>query len=420
MIVLILVVLYSNYAAANNGITRIEERLTTDRDFYDRWMKLVQTQASQYSEQMLDYPVGYVMSDIQKCHRAAGNSQEDANRLRPADIAIYADMGHLSTYCNSNFSMLQHGLLDSCTHRSSSTGLPTLEKLLRVFNPNLTVVEDNERDDLLTEQARNLAEAIRKIKNYNDIWKMIAIIPSIQDGEASETGQTAVEVLAAIEEFHKLLPERTIIVVLRSSGTGIWSDASHSQQACKDMLSQWKAYSQFNSNSVWTQVEDIVKVNFEKDNFTVEFLPLLKNAALQNLPEGIDLSVLGYDCAHFSDRGLSLLHLSIWNSLMTRTPDRTSEYRPIPSAVVCPDPKCPFIRTGANSAYCIWVEDSPDEQSLAPHLIVVSILALALLLTILLLVCVCRQPSRTQDYKSTAKPFGANFSSIKFIDEDVI
>lgn len=31
---------------------------------------------------------------------------------------------------------------------------------------------------------------------------------------------------------------------------------------------------------------------------------------------------MGYDCSHFSERGLSLLHLGIWNSLMTRSSER--------------------------------------------------------------------------------------------------
>ncbi|VDL76256.1 unnamed protein product [Nippostrongylus brasiliensis] len=32
----------------------------------------------------------------------------------------------------------------------------------------------------------------------------------------------------------------------------------------------------------------------------------------------------------------------------------------------------------------------------------------------------CRKPNRTDDIKKPAKSFGASFSSIKFIDEDVV
>ncbi|KAK5975831.1 Phospholipase B1 membrane-associated [Trichostrongylus colubriformis] len=299
--------------------------------------------------------------------------------------------------------------------------LPSLDKMLRVFNPSLTVIQSNERDDSLREQARTIAESIQELKGYENVWKLILIAATIQDGEASESRQTAVEVLEAIEELHRQLPLKTFIAVLRTSGNGIWSDATHSHIACQDMLSMWKTHSKYNSMSVWDQMETIVAKNYRNSEFTVEVLPLLRESALTNLPDQMDLSVLGYDCAHFSERGLSLLHIAIWNSLFTKSADRLRQYRPVAPPLLCPDFRCPFLRTVTNSGFCIWKEPLvAEETSIYPKLITLCVLVFCLVLAVAVLFFVCRKPRGTKDIKKPAKSFGASLSSIKFIDEDAV
>lgn len=293
--------------------------------------------------------------------------------------------------------------------------------MLRIFNPGLTVIESNERDDSLEEQARTIAHSIRQLDGYENTWKLIVIAATIQDGEASESRQTAVEVLGAIEELHKLLPTRTFIAVVRTSGNGIWSDASHAHAACREMLSRWRSHSKYNSISVWDQMETIVQKNFRRPLFTAEVLPLMRESSLTNLPEQVDLSVLGYDCAHFSERGLSLLHIAMWNSLFTKSSDRLREYRPMALPLLCPDFRCPFLRTVSNSGFCVWKQPQvAEESSIYPKLITICVLMFCLLLAAMVLFFVCRNPRRTDDIKKPVKSFGASFSSIKFIDEDVV
>ncbi|PAV61424.1 hypothetical protein WR25_01764 [Diploscapter pachys] len=399
---------------------RIETKLTTDKSFYERWMSLITLQNSQLEEQSNDYPLDYILEDAKKCWRPLVLPAEDTNLLRPDDISVYAEMGHLSIYCPSNFTLLKNGILHPCTRKSSTTELPTLDKLIKIYNENLTVIDSNEWNDSLIEQARSIASSIREYSNYNEMWKIIFIMASVQDGEGSETGQVAVEVLETIQEIHRLLPHRTFVVALRTSGNGIWRDASHTHQACRDQLSVYKGHQRYNHESVWEQVEKIVGHNFQKHNFTVEILPLLKDPALGNLPDETDLSPLGYDCAHFSERGLSLLHLAIWNSILTRSRERSEQFRPVTTQVACPDPRCPFIRTQENSVMCIWRENiDSNAPPMAPRLIVMGVLLLTILLSLLVLICVCRQ-RRASGFKKQIKPFGASFSSIKFIDEDVI
>uniref|UniRef100_W6NDI3 Phospholipase B1, membrane-associated-like n=1 Tax=Haemonchus contortus TaxID=6289 RepID=W6NDI3_HAECO len=416
--ILLFIVHFCRSNPRSEDVKRIEEKLTTDREFYDQWMQLISLQADQLEEQTLDYPLA--VTALGSCTRIPPSDTEDtSDTLRPTSISIYADIGHLATYCKSNYSELQAGILDSCDHRSSSTDLPSLDKMFKVFNPDLIIVESNERDDSLREQARTIAESIQQFKGYENVWKFILIAATIQDGEASESRQTAVEVLEAVEELHRQLPVRTFITIIRTSGNGIWSDATHSHVACRELLSMWKTHSKYNSMSVWDQMEAIIHKNFRRSDFTVEVLPLLRDSALTNLPEQMDLSILGYDCAHFSERGLSLLHIAIWNSLFTKSGDRLRDYRPIAPPLMCPDFRCPYLRTATNSGFCIWKAPLvAEETSIYPKLITACVLVFCLLLAVAVLFFMCRKPRRTIDIKKPAHPFGASLSSIKFIDED--
>ncbi|VDP09820.1 unnamed protein product [Heligmosomoides polygyrus] len=168
-------------------------------------------------------------------------------------------------------------------------------------------------------------------------------------------------------------------------------------------------------------METIVQKNFRRPLFTAEVLPLMRESSLTNLPEQVDLSVLGYDCAHFSERGLSLLHIAMWNSLFTKSSDRLREYRPMALPLLCPDFRCPFLRTVSNSGFCVWKQPQvAEESSIYPKLITICVLMFCLLLAAMVLFFVCRNPRRTDDIKKPVKSFGASFSSIKFIDEDVV
>lgn len=447
-------------------------------------------QHSQLEEQQTDYPLDYVMRDLKTCgpRKSAVPALNDAHHLQADTVRFYGELGQLSSYCPSNYTLLQKGerwggskwpgnvckqsrrrihygnddliiarerslsngtgvsevhrsiipsfsrtallitslsraakvnecsriprdiqmgifasfagILGQCDLRSSEMKLPSLPAMLELRGAKLERIYNNQLDESLADQARlegiqirkprkicfrDIGESIRKVEGYQDHWKMILILATIQDGKASETGQTAVEVLAAIEELGKLVPEKTFVVVLRTSGSGIWRDASHQSLACKSQLAQWKVHNKFNYNSVWDQVRHNSEIR------TVVFCCRLRSSSRKTTVSHssmwkcslcwrtllwitcltgevpteftptqllfsfrVDLSVLGYDCAHFSERGLSLLHLSIWNALFTRNSARESQYRPTASQVLCPDPTCPFFRTPANSDMCIW------------------------------------------------------------------
>ncbi|GMR59295.1 hypothetical protein PMAYCL1PPCAC_29490 [Pristionchus mayeri] len=396
---------------------RINEKLSTDPQFYEEWKDLISIQDRQMGDHSEDlFHFSSLLHQLKSCPSVRTLS-DGVNSLRVEDVAIYADLGHLSTYCTHNLTRLNNGDLDSCGHHSSSSSLPTLDKMFRVFNSNLTLINvHRSHNESFVNQTKAITARIKEIPGNEDKWKMIVMLPNIQDGEASETGQAAIEVLQAIEYLNDNLPRNTFILVLKSSGKGIWRDASHAHSACLTLLDRWKKFVDYNSEEVWDQVKIIVEKNFQNQQFTVEILPLLNEGALAQLPNGSDLSSLGFDCAHWSERGLSLLHGAIWTSMLTSLSMRSKEYRPLHSTPKCPEPRCPFIRTSANSAVCLWSKIEEDPFTLAPQFIAVAILSVSALLCFILVIFLCLRKDKGQLKKE--KAFGSNFSSIKFIDDD--
>ncbi|EPB70188.1 hypothetical protein ANCCEY_10718 [Ancylostoma ceylanicum] len=155
----------------------------------DREEWIDERQADQLDEQSLDFPLSYAA--LNSCTHVPPSEAEDySDTLQPSSIAVYADMGHLTTYCTSSHSTLQAvmrfrllaAIVYSIRASSSSMDLPSLDKMLRVFNTNLVVVQSNERDDGLVDQARSIAQSIQQIEGYENPWKLIAIAATIQDG----------------------------------------------------------------------------------------------------------------------------------------------------------------------------------------------------------------------------------------------
>ncbi|VDP09712.1 unnamed protein product [Heligmosomoides polygyrus] len=170
MLGLVLLPLCAIHVCLAGELIRIEEKLTTDREFYDQWMQLISLQAEQLEEQSLDYPLS--VDSLNSCSRVPPGDTEDlSDSLRPSSVSVYADIGHLTAYCKSNFSVLQAGILDSCDHRATTMELPSLDKMLRIFNPGLTVIESNERDDSLEEQARYVAMLL--VNYYGLVVKLL-------------------------------------------------------------------------------------------------------------------------------------------------------------------------------------------------------------------------------------------------------
>ncbi|EYC27273.1 hypothetical protein Y032_0009g621 [Ancylostoma ceylanicum] len=76
-------------------------------------LEMLAQNADQLDEQSLDFPLSYAA--LNSCTHVPPSEAEDySDTLQPSSIAVYADMGHLTTYCTSSHSTLQAGILDSC------------------------------------------------------------------------------------------------------------------------------------------------------------------------------------------------------------------------------------------------------------------------------------------------------------------
>ncbi|VDD90716.1 unnamed protein product [Enterobius vermicularis] len=135
-----------------------------------------------------------------------------------------------------------------------------------------------------------------------------------------------------------------------------------------------------------------------------------------------DLTAIGYDCYHFSSKGLSMFHTAIWNLILTQDSLRSHQFRPHYQPPRCADPLCPFIRTKNNSALCNWNFPKTSRNGLrVEEWIAIGIFATAVTLCAILLIALCCGRGRDQVITEALKPVGADWSCItRFIDEDSV
>ncbi|VDM96639.1 unnamed protein product [Thelazia callipaeda] len=409
-----------------NTKQRLMTLLKTNLKFYDQWIHLVEQQHRQKHQQNITTALKQINHTMMNCTSSWGMHMDHVDNVRPADIQLYAELGQLTRYCEDSILKLITGELDSCQHASYTSPWPSIVKLLMNFNRNMTVIESS-HDKQLENQTEYLVQKFIKHKNWRNKWKMIVIMPSMEDGEPKEPEQSAVKVMKSIKRLYEVVPYRTVLIVVRSSSLQLWRDASNAHRACQTLLQPWKLYEKLNPVSVWDQIEKICDLYFQNSHFTVQILPLLKNSSLAYLTgtKEIDLSLLGHDCVHFSPHGLSLLHVATWNALFTKSPDRSQNFDFSQSKPQCADPICPFIRTSKNSAFCVW---NPSKMSGESHrseqLIAISVLLVATILFVVIISAIFYLRKRYHKFDEISPklpvkpPVGINWTSWKYIDDD--
>ncbi|KAM3717491.1 Phospholipase B1, membrane-associated [Dirofilaria immitis] len=377
----------------NDTRHRLTTLLRTDQKFYDQWVHLIELQHRQFHEQNMGSALKEITDLVLNCAPKLDLKLDHIDYVCPTDIQLYAELGQLTQYCNDNIIELIKGKIDLCQHASYTSSLPSVVKFLTKFIRNLTVIESSNATKL-ENQTLYLVEKFMKHKNWRNKWKLIIIMPNMEDGELREPEQSAVEVMKSIRLLYEVVPQRTILIVVRTSTLQLWQDASNAHRACQTLLEPWKLYKKLNPVSVWDQteiidaVEKICGLHFQNSLFSVQILPLMKDASLPYLSGSsqIDLSLLGHDCVHFSPRGLSLLHIAIWNAILTRLPDRSRKFNFTLERPFCTDPQCPFIRTRKNSDFCVWNHQKTNEGSRrSEQLIAMSVLIITTVLFIIVL-----------------------------------
>ncbi|VDK66122.1 unnamed protein product, partial [Onchocerca ochengi] len=403
-IVLILII---EAILCNDTRQRLTELLRTDQKFYDQWMHLIELQHRQFHEQNMGSALEEVADLVLNCAPKLDLKLDHIDYVCPADIQLYAELGQLTRYCNDSIIELIRGRMDSCQHASYTSSLPSIVKFLMKFIRNLTVIESS-NETKLENQTQYLVKKFMEHRSWRNKWKLIVIMPNMEDGELQEPEQSAVEVMKSIKLLYEVIPQRTILIVIRSSTLQLWQDASDAHRACQTLLEPWKLYQKLNPVSIWDQVEKICELHFQSSLFTVQILPLMKDASLPFLSGSnqIDLSLLGHDCVHFSPRGLSLLHIAIWNAILTRLPDRSQKFNFTLERPFCADPQCPFVRTKKNSAFCVWNHQKINKDGRrSEQLIAMSVLIMAIILFVIILGTTCRFRRHNNKISEVAEKF---------------
>ncbi|KAK0420839.1 hypothetical protein QR680_014917 [Steinernema hermaphroditum] len=273
---------------------------------------------------------------------------------------------------------------ESCT--KSLNPLPTLDDFLAVFNPSLTVIA-SERATNIISQTRRVISVVKSLKNWKERWKLIVVAPSPYDSELHSLDVMATAVLEVLGELFRVIPHRTLVVVVRVSETKIWQQASFGFEACERLLSKWKLHDEKTLVNVWDTLEEHIAYLYRYPTFSAQILPFMRNALLLPYNDTIDVSPLGADCVHLSTRGHSLLHQQIWNSLFTRPTERPNFWRPLVQPLVCPPPHCPYIATSNNTVFCVEPDNerNPPDPTFNEDLLVVILLLFTILLCIILL-----------------------------------
>ncbi|EFO26415.1 hypothetical protein LOAG_02074 [Loa loa] len=410
----------------NDTRQRLITLLRTDQKFHDQWIHLVELQHRQVHEQNMGGALEEVTDLLLNCAPKLDSKLDHIDYVCPGDIELYAELGQLTRYCNDSIMELIKGRVDSCQHASYTSSLPSIVKFLMKSIQNLTVIETSKATKL-ENQTQYLVGQFMEHKSWRNKWKLIVIMPNIEDGELREPEQSAVEVMKSIKLLYEVIPKRTILIVVRSSTLKLWQDASNTHRACQTLLEPWKLYEKLNPVSIWDQVEKICGLHFQSSLFTVQILPLMKDASLPFLPGSnqMDLSLLGHDCVHFSPRGLSLLHIAIWNAMLTRLPDRSQAFNFSLERPLCADPQCPFIRTAKNSALCVWnIQKADGNGRRSEQLIAIGVLIIATVLFVIVLGTICcftryhNKVNEVAENLPKKPPVGADWISWKYIDED--
>lgn len=93
------------------------------------------------------------------------------------------------------------------------------------------------------------------------------------------------------------------------------------------------------------------RAEFQRDDFTVVYQPFGMNATvlIDNLIP--DISIMAYDCVHFSQKGHAVAANALWNNMMQSESRKMMGFRPLLDEFVCPNDNNPYLNTYFNSLH---------------------------------------------------------------------
>uniref|UniRef100_A0A0N5AZP0 SGNH domain-containing protein n=1 Tax=Syphacia muris TaxID=451379 RepID=A0A0N5AZP0_9BILA len=411
----VVILLFANAHCTGRNIAKM---FSQDSFFHEQFIHFVQQQERHWQNGGEELEFDRNADLLRECSNIDRATLEHVDNIAIGDIAYYTELGDLSYYCEHNFTKLYQGDIEECNHPGYDLPISSLDKYLRIFNSNITIIPVPPSSNL-TRQAQDFAEELQKRKDAKLKWKLVVIMLGHKDhvlGSQLEIGPTIMEAVQRLYSY-----ERTFIVVARIADATMWNNARHAHKACQMLLSESKNNNILNEQEslIWTQIASHLQSK-QRKLFGVEILSLNATLDLIQSTSTTDLTAIGYDCYHLSAKGLSMFHTTIWNLILTQDNLRSNQFRPRYQPPRCADPVCPFIRTRNNSALCNWNFPKTSRNGLkVEEWIAIGIFATAVTLCAILLVALCCGRGRDQVVTEALKPVGADWSCItRFIDED--
>ncbi|GMR32888.1 hypothetical protein PMAYCL1PPCAC_03083 [Pristionchus mayeri] len=346
-------------------------------------------------------PIGGRLPCSRRLLVASTTSPTDANQVRPADIKYIAAMGdsYMTGYLSYTSKTEEIDEMRNFVGNSFATGGEgemethlTLANVLRHLNPTLTGFSTGqgmkeEQTNLnvaipgmwTDDMQRQARELIRRFGKYspNSVeqdWKLINIFVGVRDISGFCIGQGGTDkpefkrnLTEAIAILQNALP-KSIISIIAPPNLDFMFGASLIVAQIPSMSCNLVNFGLIAQRRTELYREAIIEIVAESQNKSRNDQVVIAQHIFDNLweplrkPDGsYQTDFYAADFFHLSNYGNSLVAKQLWNQLVS--PDHLkfssnalmADERP---DLICPEFKCPFIRTPANSAACIMSEEN--------------------------------------------------------------
>ncbi|KAF8384923.1 hypothetical protein PRIPAC_74065 [Pristionchus pacificus] len=355
-------------------------------------------------------PIGGQLSCSRRVMVKSTSSPTDANQVRPADIQYIAAMGDSYTTGYLSFTSESDTTVDEMRNAVGNSfamggndemaSHVTLANILRHLNPtlrgysigiglneqvtNLNVAVPGMWVDDMQRQARELIRRFNKysVQSIQNDWKLIQIFAGTRDVSGFCMGQGGTNkqeykrnMTEAIGILQQALPKTIISIIGTGNFDFLWNAVKNSdrsneanigfkmsgpcQIADAEILSQRRIeeYREANTEIVLemqtrTRRDHAVIVQHIFDDL---WMPL------RNADGAFNAEFFAADVFHFSNYGNSLIAKQLWNQLVSPDSKKITNNARMADekeALLCPELRCPFIRTPSNSVKCVMSEEN--------------------------------------------------------------
>jgi phospholipase B1 len=323
----------------------------------------------------------------------------NVNQIRPADIKVIAALGDSLTAANGALATKVPDIVNQYRGVAFLIGgdqqleeTITLANILRKYNPALFGQSHGigKADDFTVSQLNvavpgsvindlipQATELVKRLQthpqvNYTHDWKLINIFYGGNDMCAyckNNTKFSAATMSAHLKTILTTLSTvpRAIVNIVGMFHLEMLRTVGTSDVTCQTMhlLECPCSQNPFFSNGDFAKIEVQYQAAqlafqssgaYERDDFTVIIQVAMEQTTQAPLDAKgkPDLAFFAPDCFHFSRKGHNVVSRMLWNNMLQPVGNKMLNYNLTDSylPILCPDAKCPYIRTAMNSKNC--------------------------------------------------------------------